>query len=843
MSGGGQILGTNGTTSATRTLTILEDTDAQLNYGTYPGAWTSALQIQDNTAGRFLWMSPLDAGSAANARLLAAGTGLDIYTNGAIGNAGTLTATFASNGNVGIGTAAPGFRLHVPSGYIGTDYINTTDNVVGSGVTGIMVKAGDNYHRTANASAILAFLGISSGGDNLGNHTATTNLNMSYNDINNVSDIYAINNYGEGLVGVYASTRYQNVWAMGTSWRLAADGSTPGNLYGLAWTHTNVGGQSKPGLSHQLLVMENGITKVALGSGIWTNYTSYLPFFYDTDNTGYYVDPASSSNQNVVTTNDSYTNGWFRNNNSGQGLYNQANGRHFYNESNSYWTTASANGNIFRNGHAGTITGYTYWDGTAGSNNFGLLSPNGAWRFRCDNSYSEAYGTYFYAPTSQIGFIYDRDNTGYYLDANSSSQMSAVYANGWFRPQGNTGLYFQDWGGGWHMTDATWIRSYNSKNVYVDQQLRADGGIISGGLSSLGAGTIRANGNIVNSAPSTGLLAITGDLPGYSVNTYPTVKSGYGWMYFSVGGSFSSYITTAGTYTANSSRDTKENIKDLNKEEILQKINALEMKQWNYKVESPEVQHIAPFAEDFYAKFGLNGTDDAMISHTDPAGVALVGIQALSDRVEEVKSSSDFGSIQMTNSEVWVPFPSELMENIRANTLPVVTLSSNRPEVSMYVSEKNAQGFRIKVSSSLPSDLVVDYIAMAHKQEAAEYAKTAAPYRPDFDKSKALSRAAPATLGKVAPEQPQADQPAASMALPADFKGPEADGAALKARQAQIAAEAAASKYVPVPEDGPKQNAGVANPGKDAAPKDNTEAMKPVPAPKEEPAPADQPKN
>lgn len=70
----------------------------------------------------------------------------------------TRITVLNSNGNVGIGTTTPGFKLHVPSGYIGTDYINTTDNSVASGITGVMIKAGDNYLRTGTAGGVKAFL-------------------------------------------------------------------------------------------------------------------------------------------------------------------------------------------------------------------------------------------------------------------------------------------------------------------------------------------------------------------------------------------------------------------------------------------------------------------------------------------------------------------------------------------------------------------------------------------------------------------------------------------------------------------------------------------------------------
>lgn len=51
---------------------------------------------------------------------------------------------------------------------------------------------------------------------------------------------------------------------------------------------------------------------------------------------------------------------------------------------------------------------------------------------------------------------------------------------GWVRTYGATGWYNQTYGGGWHMSDATWIRSYGSKPVYMSN------GLDTGGASGIG---------------------------------------------------------------------------------------------------------------------------------------------------------------------------------------------------------------------------------------------------------------------------------------------------------------------------------------------------------------------
>ena len=82
------------------------------------------------------------------------------------------------------------------------------------------------------------------------------------------------NGYGRGLFGLYNSTRYQHVWSMGIAYKTSDDGTSYGNMYGLTYTHTNVGtgtNQAIAGLSHQLQHRINGSLTAAIGSGIWTN--------------------------------------------------------------------------------------------------------------------------------------------------------------------------------------------------------------------------------------------------------------------------------------------------------------------------------------------------------------------------------------------------------------------------------------------------------------------------------------------------------------------------------------------------------------------------------------------
>ncbi len=78
-------------------------------------------------------------------------------------------------------------------------------------------------------------------------------------------------NYGLGVTGLYSATRFQGVFAMGAAYQLPADGTSSGNLYGIAWTHANnTNAQARKISGHHACFMTNGVTKSAVGDHLWT---------------------------------------------------------------------------------------------------------------------------------------------------------------------------------------------------------------------------------------------------------------------------------------------------------------------------------------------------------------------------------------------------------------------------------------------------------------------------------------------------------------------------------------------------------------------------------------------
>jgi hypothetical protein len=207
------------------------------------------------------------------------------------------------------------------------------------------------------------------------------------------------------------------------------------------------------------------------------------------------------------------------------------------------------------------------------------------------------------------------------------------------------------------------------------------------------------------------------------------------------------HVTTGGTWTNASDINLKENFKDLDASEILNKIVAMPIKQWNYKSEDPSIAHIGPFAQDFYEAFSLGGSNTS-ISTIDPAGVALVGIQALNEKINSLsysaKATKDIlqnsaGNLQNSGNDLSSTTAIKLQSHLylsedsvgQAKILlgakqvrvkfakayefqPIVTLTpASNVQSNYWVAETDATGFTIMLETGERQDVVFNWHAFA----------------------------------------------------------------------------------------------------------------------------------
>ena len=98
-------------------------------------------------------------------------------------------------------------------------------------------------------------------------------------------------------------------------------------------------------------------------------------------------------------------------------------------------------------------------------------------------------------------------------------------------------------------------------------------------------------------------------------------------------------ILASGTVTGSSDRNVKEHFLPVNPREVLAKVSALPISEWNYKADDEALRHIGPMAQDFYSSFNV-GLDDKHISMVDADGVALAAIQGLNQKLEETRAEN-----------------------------------------------------------------------------------------------------------------------------------------------------------------------------------------------------------
>ncbi|MEP6960487.1 MAG: tail fiber domain-containing protein [Acidobacteriota bacterium] len=189
------------------------------------------------------------------------------------------------------------------------------------------------------------------------------------------------------------------------------------------------------------------------------------------------------------------------------------------------------------------------------------------------------------------------------------------------------------------------------------------------------------------------------------------------------------YVSAGGTWTNASDRNLKEGFATVTPADILQKIDGLSITQWNYKSEGPTVQHIGPVAQDFYAAFHL-GNSSTSISTIDPAGIALLGIQALDQKIEALQgglianattvnltvySPSNFSGDSVGEAEISAGQTSVRVTFSQAFAYqPIVTITPTALYAGhFWVDHTDSTGFTIELDQTDNSDLIFNWHSFA----------------------------------------------------------------------------------------------------------------------------------
>ena len=165
------------------------------------------------------------------------------------------------------------------------------------------------------------------------------------------------------------------------------------------------------------------------------------PIFYDINNTGYYLDPASTSRVNAIEADGFHAKDmgdfitFYGDNNTSHGIAsrNRAGNAADDIRINSYggvWINLDSNNNDTSDGHS------SFYIGRHGGST-GTLTNDSLFRVYGDSLY--AYSAYsFRAP-----IFYDSDNTGYYVNPASTSKLNSIYLEGAIYHNGDTNTYIQ----------------------------------------------------------------------------------------------------------------------------------------------------------------------------------------------------------------------------------------------------------------------------------------------------------------------------------------------------------------------------------------------------------------
>lgn len=355
---------------------------------------------------------------SANITITAAANGGDAATAGGF----TPSATAAVANRVVVADA---------NGYIFNNYFNSTDNSAGSGVTAVMVKAGDNYFRSGTAAAIATFISgqtmnISGSSTSCSGNAATATTSSFTNRVNSPD--------GDRDAGTKLPTT--SVKSVRFDFASAASAGTLGNFAGVMTYAPWLGDTASTGdASYQLAfggtaVNGGGVPMLNIRKGIDSTWNSWYTIYH----TGNFT-------SSTVTTALGFTP---------------------YNATNPAGYTSNT-GTVTSVGGTGTVSGLTLSGTVTGSGNLtlgGTLSLTSA-------NVTTALGFTPYNATNPSGYITSSALTGYLTSATAAStyqpldgDLTAIAALA-----GTTGLIRKTAANTYSLDTATYLTGITSGQV------------------------------------------------------------------------------------------------------------------------------------------------------------------------------------------------------------------------------------------------------------------------------------------------------------------------------------------------------------------------------------------
>ena len=487
-------INTDGTSSATRALTVKTVGQNESNYGAYPGAWTSALQIQNNDNSKMLWMSPLDSSNYAQIRVNGAASGLNFIVGGTYNADGSYAMQIHTDNYV---YAYGSFRSPIFYDYNNTGYYldpASTSNINAITIAGQINQTGPGRTTTVTTAQYDAKFGSNDlylyiKSIDGGNYPVAMQL-YRVSDGATLWPIVIQPAGGNTSVGTYAD--------LGHKFGVSGTGFASNDFRApIFYDSNNTSWYTDPASTSRMSTIDFGTGGYYIGAGSWgmrnTTPYGYIEFgpanfshahiytdrsnfyfnaqiqvnggsqintgdirayiFYDQNDTTYYTDPNSNTYlYGTFQVNGAHGNSQIGvrllagNNGAGQG---EVNLRMWCSEPGVTWSDAGFGYNVTNNG--GTPNGFGRINTGLGQAYMRFTVAGDLYFYNTNTSGTRVTNMEMYSNNTvyinnyatggnslRAPIFYDSNNTGYYTDPNGTSNVNEIYASS-YRGNANVG--------------------------------------------------------------------------------------------------------------------------------------------------------------------------------------------------------------------------------------------------------------------------------------------------------------------------------------------------------------------------------------------------------------------